>query len=404
MKQILFPGNESFWYETLRSFDHVAYGGADFGEVLAISERITEGDYDSWHDAYLAAADRLAAEADAALCAGHRVSARDGLLRASNYYRSADFFLHGNPDDPRHFHAYDLSVECFQQAAPLLPVPARPVEIPYEDTALPGYFYGAGGPGEPGPLIIIHTGFDGTAEEMHTQGAAALAERGYRVLAFDGPGQGSSLHRQGLVFRPDWENVISPVVDFAAGLPGVDSGKIALWGLSMGGLLAPRAAAFEHRLAAVIAVDGVYDMGQAMTAFGGSIPDLERRLRADEDPGLDAEMTRMMAASAPMRWEMELGQYALGAPTPRKACAAFLDYHLRDGIAEKITCPALICDAPGDLFFTGQPRELFDHLTCRKTFLQFTAEEGADAHCQVGAERLALARICDWLDDTLRDS
>jgi hypothetical protein len=102
-----------------------------------------------------------------------------------------------------------------------------------------------------------------------------------------------------------------------------------------------------------------------------------------------------------MRWEMDQAQWVFGAPSARKACAAFLDYHLRDGIAEKIACPALICDAAGDLFFAGQARQLFDHLTSPKTFLEFTADEGADAHCHVGAQRLALARIINWLDDTL---
>lgn len=404
MRQILFPDNESFWYETLRSFDHIAYGGADFAEVLVISDQITAGDNDSWHDAYLAAADRIAAEADDALRGGHRISARDGLLRAHSYYRSADFFLHGHPDDPRHYHAFDRSVECFQAAARLFTTPARPVEIPYENTTLPGYFYRAeGDPGIPRPTVITHTGFDGTAEEMHFQGAAAGAERGYNVLSFDGPGQGSALHRQHLVFRPDWENVIGPVVDYARALPGVDGEKIALWGLSMGGMLAPRAAAFEHRLAAVIAVDGIYDIGQTVRAQAGDIPDLEQRLRAGDDPEADALIARQMAASPSMRWEIALAQYAFGAPGPRQACAAFLDYHLRDGIAEKIACPALICDAPSDLFLAGQrqPRQLFDHLTCPKTFLQFTEDEGADAHCQVGAQRLALARIYNWLDDTL---
>jgi hypothetical protein len=70
VRQILFPGNEQFWYETLRSFDHMAYGGADFGELLVISGQISEGDYGSWHDAYLAAADRIATEAGDALRAG----------------------------------------------------------------------------------------------------------------------------------------------------------------------------------------------------------------------------------------------------------------------------------------------------------------------------------------------
>ncbi len=108
MRKILFPGNAQFWYETLRSFGQIAYGGGDFGEVVAISGHITEGDYDSWHDAYLAAADRIAAEADDALRAGHRVSARDGLLRASSYYRSADFFLQGRDRREDHLPGADL--------------------------------------------------------------------------------------------------------------------------------------------------------------------------------------------------------------------------------------------------------------------------------------------------------
>jgi hypothetical protein len=169
----------------------------------------------------------------------------------------------------------------------------------------------------------------------------------------------------------------------------------------MGGLLAPRAAAFEHRLAAVITVDGVYDQGQTVRDAAGDVPGLERRLRAGADPELDAQLARQMQARPVMRWAMEQAQHAFGVPTPRQACAAFLDYHLRDGIAEKITCLALICDAASGLFFAGQARQLFDHLTCPKTFLEFTADEGADAHCQAGAERLALARICNWLDDTL---
>jgi hypothetical protein len=97
----------------------------------------------------------------------------------------------------------------------------------------------------------------------------------------------------------------------------------------------------------VIAVDGVYDMSLTVRAGVGDDPDLERRLRAEDDPQLDAEITRLAAASPVMRWELDQAQWAFGAPSPREAVAAFLDYHLRDGIAEKIACPALICDAAG---------------------------------------------------------
>ncbi|GAA3436726.1 hypothetical protein [Kutzneria kofuensis] len=171
-------------------------------------------------------------------------------------------------------------------------------------------------------------------------------------------------------------------------------------GVSLGGVLAPRAAAFEHRLAAVIANDGVYD---ARVAFLNGVPDEDtvRRLRAESDPELDETLTTAMASNESMRWALNHGMFVTATRTPRQFLASMIDYHVADGIAERITCPTLVCKAESDLFFAGQPEALYEHLTCPKTLLEFTAAEGADAHCHVGAQRLAFTRICDWLDDTL---
>lgn len=184
---------------------HTAYGGADIGEVLTTSQAITAGDYDSWHDEWLATADRVAAEAEKMLANGHRISARDGLMRASNYYRSAGFFLHGNPDDPRIEHAYNRARQCFHTAAALFDPPIEPVEIPYEGTVLHGYFYRAARSHDdttPRPTMIMHSGFDGTCEELHWIGAAAGQERGYHVLTFDGPGRPRRVTSTGWCFVP----------------------------------------------------------------------------------------------------------------------------------------------------------------------------------------------------------
>ncbi|OON78744.1 alpha/beta hydrolase family protein [Streptomyces tsukubensis] len=403
MEPVLFPENPQFWYETLRSFGHIAYGGADFGETLVTAGRITAGDYDSWHDEWLAAAERVSADGRTALKGGHGISARDAFLRASNYYRSAEFFLHGTPDDPRIRRAYDASVACFRAAAALFTPAIEPVTIPYEDTVLPGYFYRADDSGAARPTVVMFNGFDGTAEEMHFAGAAAAVERGYNVLSFDGPGQPGTRHHHGLVFRPDWEAVVGPVLDHALTRPEVDPARIALLGNSMGGLLAPRAAAFDHRVAALIAFDGVYDMAEFMTSalpVPGDRGEIERRLRADHDPELDAVLEAGMASSSMLRWAMAQGMYTMGADTPRAFGAAFLDYHLRDGVAERIACPTLVCAGVEDGFFKGQPELLHEHLTCPKTLLEFTEEQGAGAHCQAGGQRLAYARVYDWLDDT----
>ncbi|WP_206784620.1 S9 family peptidase [Amycolatopsis sp. MtRt-6] len=396
MKQLMFEDDPQFWFETLRLFGHAAYGGSDFGEVLAAASTVTPGDYDSWHDAYRALADRLYAEAADA----GPVTARDLLLRASTYYFSSEFFLHGDPADPRIAAAYDRSVECFQRAEV-----AEPVEIPYEGTVLHGYLYRAPGDG-PKPLLIMHNGFDGSAEECHYLGAGAGAAHGYHVLTFDGPGQPSAIRHEKLVFRPDWEHVVTPVVDFALALGGVDPARIALLGVSLGGMLAPRAAAFERRLAAVVAVDGVYDAGAAVT---GLLPwprqEILARARAERDEEFDALLAAGREASPTLRWACDHGRYVLGAATDREFIAKYLEYTLADGVAEKIACPVLVCEAADDLFFGGdqetEPRRLYAHLTAPKTLLTFTAEEGADAHCHVGAQRLAAGRIYDWLDRTL---
>ena len=393
MRPTIFEKDGTFWYETLRAFSHIAYGGADFGEVLSTVQRIAEGDYDSWHDEWLATADRIAAEAGHALARGHRVSARDGFLRAANYYRCAGFF-------PGTESAHPASVACFRTAISLWPTEIVPVEIPYEGTTLPGYFYRAGDGVR--PTVVVHNGFDGTAEEMHFVAAAALVERGYHVLSFDGPGQPGPLHREGLVFRPDWEHVVTPVLDHLVERPEVDDERIALLGNSLGGLLAPRAAAFEPRIKALVALDGVYDMGAAIAGrFGGDRVLAKAMLTQPVAPELDEALDSLMADDPSMRWAFRHGMRVMGVATPRHFAAALLDYHLRDGIAERVACPTLVCAADDDFAFLGQPEELHEHLTCPKTFLRFTAEEGADAHCQAGAQRLAMARIGDWLAETL---
>jgi dienelactone hydrolase len=399
----LFPDDAQFWFETVRALGAGEYGGAGFGEVLATSSRIKAGDYDSWYDAWNEAGDRIAREAADQLARGHHVSARDSYLRASDAYRSSEFFLHGNPADPRIGRAYRLATDCYHQCIALYDPPITAVQIPYEHTTLPGYWHRPDGPVRRRPTLIMHTGFDGSAQEMHVSGARAAVERGYNVLAFDGPGQFETIHGQGLVFRPDWEKAVTPAVDFVRQQPGVDRKRIALMGASLGGELAPRAAAFEKRLAALIANDGLYDYAAPQLA---AVPPAQRAafigmLKADQAPMIDAMLANIMKASPTARWAFLHGMYVTGSPSPRAYLAKTLDYNLRDGVAEAIACPTLVCDAEDDLFFKGQPQQLYDHLTCKKTILRFTEAEGAGAHCQVGASRLAFARIYDWLDETL---
>jgi len=400
---LLFKDDPQFWFEITRLFGAADYGGALFGEVIAIAKNIKSGDYDSWYDANSALADRLADEAESQLAKGHQISARDNYLRASSYYRSAEFFLHAHADDPRMKRAFERTTACYRKAAALFVPEIEAVEIPYEGTTLVGYFHPADSSGTPQKTLILNNGFDGSPEEMHWMGARAAVERGFNVLVFDGPGQFASVHRQGLHFRADWESVVTPVVDYLLTRKDVDPKKIALHGESLGGYLAPRAAAFEHRLAACIADDGVYDYG--ISQISGVPPekraDVLAALLAPSAPQLDQMLEQATKTNSVARWAFTHGMYTFGVATPRAYLAATQAFHMRGGIAEQIKCPTLVCDAEKDLFFNGQAQQLFDHLTCKKTMMKFTDAEGAGAHCEAGASRLAYGRMYDWLDETL---
>src|SRR6202040_826769 len=80
--------DETFSFETLRSTGFASYFGADLGEVVATAARIKDGDLTSWQREWPAPAARVAELGERSLAGGHRISARENLLRASNYYRT----------------------------------------------------------------------------------------------------------------------------------------------------------------------------------------------------------------------------------------------------------------------------------------------------------------------------
>ncbi|HEV8276872.1 MAG TPA: alpha/beta fold hydrolase [Streptosporangiaceae bacterium] len=257
--------DESFSFEALRTAGFTLYGGADLGEVLATACNIGEGDEASWHRAWKATAQRLQAAGENARAAGYWVSAREALLRASNYYRTAaDFLLEKPATDPEMRVLSAGQHDSFAAAAALFDTPVQAVSIPYEGTTLPAYLFLVDDSGAARPTIIYNSGYDSTREESYFVIAAAALRRGYNVLAFDGPGQGAVLREQNLVMRPDWEAVITPVVDYALTRGEIAVGKIVLFGYSLGGYLVARAAAFEHRVAALILDDGIHDFHAAL--------------------------------------------------------------------------------------------------------------------------------------------
>jgi pimeloyl-ACP methyl ester carboxylesterase len=392
--------NEAFSFETLRTTGFAAYGGADLGEVLATARHIGEGDEAAWHQAWKATAQRVAAIGEQALAAGHRVSAREALLRASNYYRTAgDFLLERPATDPEMTLLSAGQHDTFAAATALFDTPVEAVSIPYEDTTLPAYLFLVDDCGAARPTVIYNSGYDSTREESYFVLAAAALKRGYNVLAFDGPGQGATLRQQKLVMRPDWEAVITPVIDYALTRDEITTDQLVLFGYSLGGYLVARAAAFEHRAAALILDNGIHDFH---AAFAGSLPPfLQAWIEEGRDDAAIPVLTMIASVSTNVRWGLRNGMWVFGADSFADLIRKATDYTL-DGIADQIVTPTLIMDPESDQYLSGQPQLVEKALTgAPATLVTLTDEEGSGEHTSAGGLGRAHQTMFDWLDSTL---
>lgn len=388
-------------FQMMRALGGTPAGMSDVGECLSTGYRIKEGDFESWYAEWNRTAARLHVFADECAAAGRDVSAGEAYCRASNYYRIAEFYLHGTPDDPRIMELYGKSKTCFEESLKRQKSPLQKFEIPYEDTTVPGIFYTVDDSGAPRPTLIVQTGFDGTIEELQANAMGAIA-RGMNCMTFEGPGQGRVIREQGLHFRPEWEKVVTPVLDFALGLSEVQKDRVALMGLSFGGYLAPRACAFEHRFAACIANGGVFSFMGSKLPPGATEADMVAGIKSDPEAASKG-IWEMAETNTDMRWAIQNGMYTFGAASPADWMIMSAEYTMR-GLADKITCPTLVIDCEAEMSFKGEAKKLYDALTCPKTWMLFTAEEGAEEHCQIGAALYSGERIFNWLEETLGDN
>lgn len=382
----------SHHFEILRIIGHSYYGGADVQECLQVAENLAPGDDESWYDQWHALAARVETAGDASLARGHRLSAAKAYLRSATYHFAADFYLHGNPDDPRILASSRASRKCFMAAADGLPYHIARVEIPFEGTTLPAYVIKRADVTGRRPTLICHSGFDGTKEEIAIWPGMAAAERGYTVIVFEGPGQGEVVREQRLTFRSDWHNVVTPVVDYAISRDDVDTSRIALMGISLGGVLAPLAAAHEHRLRALIANGGLYSYYEIVR---GRYPD-----PLPEEEVLEAGLREAAKTNTVLRWSLNHGRFVFGYKGLRDYLEKIKKFEAAN--ADQIRCHTLVLDAELEGFFAGQPHKLYERLTCPKTLMNFTIAESAGAHCQAGAEGIGGQKIFDWLDETMQ--
>jgi hypothetical protein len=238
----------------LLQMDHAWQGEVDVGECLDTLWRVDPADASTWAREWTRTAERIREVAQHAEAKGRWISAGEAWLRTSAYCRAA-LYCYPGPRAPEVTRLARQVLVGFTRALRLLALPAQPVSIPYEHTTLPGYFFRSPAARGLAPVLIVHPGRDAWAEDCKSLAEGSL-KRGYHCLLFDGPGQGKALRLQGLPFRPDWEGVVAPVVDWVLGQRGVDPARIALVGFGMGQSLAPRLALFEKRVKLCLASPG----------------------------------------------------------------------------------------------------------------------------------------------------
>lgn len=389
--------NHTFETIFLTSLGRAYHSGGDVGRILYLTRQVEDGNFESAFVAFKQAGDEARATAEESLSHGHKESARQAYLWAQNFYDSATYFVDGSNDPSRFGPTWKLLYDCWLRSLALFDPPVEPVKIPYENTQLHGFFIRAKNSSRQRPLLILANGSDGSLLDMWLWGGAGAVARGYNCLTFDGPGQGYALWKQKLYFRPDWEKVISPVVDYALSRPEVDPKKIAIQGISQGGYWVPRAVAFEKRIAAAIADPGVVDVS---TAWTSTLPKpMLALLSADRKMEFDGYMAKSLAPESKSYLAFRMRPF--GFDSYYDTFKAVQQYNLQD-IAGQIRCPMLITAPVNEAFWPGQSQQLYGLLSSPKKLVSFTESDGADLHCEVKGTGIRDLRVFDWLDETLK--
>lgn len=295
-----------------------------------------------------------------ALGAGKFLSAGEHLQRAGVYYHFAKFlFVH---DIPQMRAAHMKAVACRNDALPHLSPKGERIEIPFEGAKIAGILRKPRGVDRP-PVMLMACGLDSCKEETEAYEAPFLA-RGVAIFVFDGPGQGEAEYD--LPIRGAYETVVSAIIDHLEKRADIDATRLGMWGVSLGGYYAPRAAAFEERIRACIALSGPYDWSEAWPSL----------------PAITKEAFRVRSHSASESQAMEVGRTLT----------------LRDA-ASRIRCPLFVVAGKQD---TVVPWRQAERLVAEaRGPVQFLAIEDGNHVANNRAYRWRL-QTADWMADQLR--
>ena len=314
------------------------------------------------------------------------------LMNAAFMYRAAEFFTRAS--DPDKLKLYDKFTDLFYNQL-VIGDPLQRHTIPYGNGALPAYSLPYQGKEQKG-VLVLHGGFDSFIEEFYSL-AHFFAASGYSVYAFEGPGQGGALRRYGLPLTHEWEKPAAAVLDY------FDLKDVSWLGISMGGWMCFRAAAFEPRIRRVIASSIAYDYMEIPPAF---VANFARWLMAR--PRLFEPLTELKMRMRPQeQWGIDNLIYITQSTSALEASNAILQFNKNTQHPELVTQDVLILTGEEDHFIPMKMHHLqVTALQNARSLTEriFTTAEQAANHCQVGNFGLALQVMDNWLTDTVANA
>lgn len=315
-----------------------------------------------------------------------RLEQNGRFLHAANAYRMAEFFLTDSQVEKEK--CYLKFKQCFYQAVDSTEF--AQVAIPYQGKSLPAMYFPA--VQEKG-VLIVHGGYDSFIEEFYLT-VRDIPKKGYTVILFEGPGQGGAL-KQGLTFTHAWENPVTAVLDH------FNLQNAALLGISWGGYLALRAAAYEPRIAQVIAYDVCFDgLEVLLRPMPVVIRSFMRFLvHMDAQYVGNALIDRLRRKSLLLDWAVGHGMIITGTHTPIDFYRHIAQHTMRD-VSEMVQQDVLLLAGEKDHYIPVRHLYRQEKALARArsiTTRLFTTAEGGEQHCQVGNHQLAVDTILAWL-------
>lgn len=399
---ILLSKDDSFHFELLFTLGNAAFGAGDINEVLEVAKYMEPGNFTNWLENFQELAEQTKATAEDPHNAYDPVNVREAWFATANYYRQADFYNHENWSDPRINSFWDEQRSAFDKGLAALRIPGERIQIPTENFTIEAIWYTPALDNVKRPTLVIGNGYDAAQEDSYHYLVAPALDRGWNVMTYEGPGQPTVRRNDDIGFIPDWEKVVTPVIDQLMRSKGcvVDKERLTLVGISMGGYLAARAAAFEPRIKALVLNGGVWDIHDA---YASQLPpSLKDLFEAGEKQEFDAAATQLLSnpeVPTTARWGLGHGLWAFKKKSAYEWLSSLKAYKLNKDILDKIDVPVLVVDAELEGFFAGQAKLVKDALGDKATYKLFDGPGGY--HCQVGASHEWNRYQFSWLNRTL---